>query len=264
MTDFLDQLGADLDAAYDRRKARRTLPALRAAAVLGILAAAVAGIALAGTDQRTAAPNEATVEQPRAHETLVTQSKGCAIGERPGYYVPGGPPNRPLALLGCARLPVSGERVEFSAETTSINGSDELCINLAFGDQWFVRTVCKLAPSAPRFSVRDAVAPADLRGLESSLEGYGYVIWGTLGDASDVTIRYDRGTAKAAVLDVPAELARRFGQEPFALFVAELPLSAGCAALTVEDGKSSAKVKPNPAACDPDPDNPYSQDAYRP
>ena len=40
----------------------------------------------------------------------------CEVGSRPDYYVPGDPP---VAILGCARLKVSGKPVELSTNGNS-------------------------------------------------------------------------------------------------------------------------------------------------
>jgi hypothetical protein len=79
------------------------------------------------------------------------------------------------------------------------------------------------------FAVRDARRP----------RGYGYVIWGTAGDARSVVARFDGGVARAARLVVPQELACDYGEGAFTLFVIELPPSAAGGRLTVEgDGRS--------------------------
>ena len=55
-----------------------------------------------------------------------------------------------------------------------------------------------------------------------------------------VTARFAGGTARAAVIEVPARLARSLGESPFSLFVMELPLSAACAPVTVAANGSDA------------------------
>jgi len=141
-----------------------------------------------------------------------TVSTRCAVGERPGYFVPG---DGPATVVGCARLGVSGKRIEFS-------GNDSACINPAYSGRgqrgFFIPAICELDPPLTRFAVRDARQPRQ--------GGYGYVIWGTAGTASEVTAHFEGGTARAAIIRVGAPLARRFGAPPFRLFVVELPPSA--------------------------------------
>jgi hypothetical protein len=78
---------------------------------------------------------------------------------------------------------------------------------------------------------------------------YGYVIWGTAGEARSVDVTFDGGIAHAAVLPVPGTLARDYGAPPFALFVAELPLSAACGPVSVEADGATARIEPKPRVC---------------
>jgi len=83
----------------------------------------------------------------RFKETRFTESTIaiCAVGERPDYFVPG-PPDEPLALLGCARLGVSGKTVEFSANLAHIDGVRQECINPAYSGRgrrgFYIPAIC--------------------------------------------------------------------------------------------------------------------------
>jgi hypothetical protein len=131
-------------------------------------------------------------------------SARCDVGGRPEYFVPGGD----AVLLGCARLGVSGKRVEFSTNRARIDGKSELCINPAYGRGRFIPSLCKIDPS--RFAVRDAGQP----------RGYRHVIWGT---APRETSRVTAGYTRAAI----------FRSARFAVFVVELPLAAASGPVTV-------------------------------
>ena len=245
MSDFLQQLGADLHHAAERRADRRRKTRLvRAAVAAGVVAAAVVvWILLPGswpTDQDRQAADEGESAPPPAATTTTTRAS-CDVGARPGYFVPG---DGPLALLGCARLPVNGQRVEFSANLSDIDGAKQLCINPAYGDGMFIPAICFLNPPVSEFAVRDASHP------RQGVKGYGYVIWGTAGSARSVDATFEGGIAHAAVLPVPETLARDYGATPFALFVAELPLSAACGPVSVEADGATERIEPKPQLCE--------------
>jgi len=173
------------------------------------------------------------VESPRSSERapqgrfVETTGANCAVGERPGYFVPG-----PAAtLLGCARLGVSGKRVEFSGNVAHIDGGRHACVNPAYSGRGqrglFIPSKCMFVPALSRFAVRDAAQP------RQGVRGYAYVIWGTAGASKDVVARFTGGTARAAVFRVGPTLARRFGESAFSLFVLELPLSAACGPVAI-------------------------------
>lgn len=168
----------------------------------------------------------------------------CAVGERPDYFVPG-PADSPLALLGCARLGVSGQRVEFSANLA--DGARRACINPAYSGRGqrglYIPAICALEPPLSRFAVRAAGRP------RQGVRGYAFVVWGTTGASTDVVARFTGGTARAAVFEVPADLARDFGESPFGLFVMELPLSAACDEVTVT-GDATERISPRPELCE--------------
>jgi len=164
----------------------------------------------------------------------------CPVGDRPGYFVPG-PDDGPLALLACARLGVSGKRVELSGNLARFAGESHLCVNQAFAGRrrrgFYIPAICKLHPPPQRFAVRDAGRP------RQGVTGYAFVIWGTApASTSKVVVRYNGGAARAALFKVESKLARRFGEEPFSLFVVELPLGLrGSASVLARDEQGAAR-----------------------
>lgn len=173
----------------------------------------------------------------------------CAVGERPEYFVPGSR-GGPLALLGCARLGVSGKRVEFSGNLAHIDGRRHVCVNPAYSGRgqrgMYIPALCMLPRALPRFAVRDASQP------RQGVRGYAYVIWGTTGASTAVVARFRGATVPATVMRVGPGLARRFGEPAFGLFVIELPLSAACGPVTVvADGPDATERLPRQAPlCD--------------
>ena len=184
-------------------------------------------------------------KQARLTKSVPTR---CDVGERPDYFVPG---DSRLALLGCARLGVSGKRVEFSGNLDRIDGEFHLCINPAYsgrGQRGFhIPAICKLDPPPSRFAIRDAGQPRD------GVRGYEFVVWGTAAaSTSDVVARFKSGRARAAVFKVQSKLARNFGESPFGLFVFELPLAAACGSVTVHGDRSDAteRIPPQHKLCE--------------
>jgi hypothetical protein len=222
---------------------------------LGFLGALALGVMLRGCagdgsprsgEARDGGPPPQRSNQIRLIESTLAP---CAVGERPDYFVPG-PADSPLALLGCARLGVSGKRVEFSGNLAHLDGERHVCVNPAYSGRGqrglYIPAICKLEPPLARFAVRDAAQP------RQGVRGYAYVIWGTAGASTDVVARFTGGTAQAAVFRVGPKLARNFGESPFGLFVIELPLSAACAAVTVA-GKgpdATERIAPEPKLCE--------------
>jgi hypothetical protein len=250
MSRFLQQLGADLDRAAERRvDRRRRIRLVRAGVAAGVVVAAAAlWILLPGSwptdqDRPAAGERESTNQQqaPPPAATTTTTRASCDVGARPGYFVPG---EGPLALVGCAQLPVSGQRVEFSANLSRLDGAEQLCINPAYGDGKFIPAICNLDPPVSEFAVRDATQP------RHAVNGYGYVIWGTAGTARSVDATFDGGKAEAVLLPVPEEVARDYGATPFALFVAELPLSAACGSVSVQADGATERIEPKPQVCE--------------
>ena len=158
-----------------------------------------------------------------------------ARGPATSSPAPGGPP----ALLGCARLGVSGRRVEFSGDRAVIDGVRHACINPAYSGRgqrgMFIPAICPAGPLS-RFAVRDAAQP------RQGVRGYALVIWGTAGASAEVTARFSGGTARALVIKVGPKLARPLGESPFSLFVVELPLSAACATVTVAANGATERI----------------------
>jgi hypothetical protein len=246
MTDFLQLIGTDLREAAERRASRRRRSmVVRASLVVCVLIAAVglwtfgAGM-LTSDDRQAAGERESTNRDQIAPAPLQTESASCEIGAKPEYFVPG---DDPLAVVGCARLPVSGQVVEFSANLSRIDGAEHLCVNPAYSNGRYIPAICKLDPPVSKFAVRAASQP------RHGANGYSYVVWGT-GLAESVVAKFDDGgVAHAARIVVPAEAARDYGVERFGLFVVELPLSAACAPVTIEADGVTASVEPEAAAC---------------
>ncbi len=156
----------------------------------------------------------------------------CAVGRPPAYFVPA-PAESPPLLLGCARLGVSGERVEFSAHRARIAGASHLCIDPAFSGRgrrgFFIPGRCSLRPPS-RFAVEGRPQPMPRPGVDD----YAFVIWGTAPTGTRrVVARFEGGAVRAAVFRVRSRLADRLRERPFTLWVLELPLKAACSAVTV-------------------------------
>lgn len=153
-------------------------------------------------------------DRDRLAETVPAR---CDVGGKPGYFVPS---TRPPVLIGCARLGVSGKRVEFSTDRTRIDGESHVCINPAyFGRTHFIPAGCLPRPSLSRFAIRDASQP------RQGVRGYEFVIWGTApAGTKTVVARAGAVVARAAVFGVPPGVTA----PSFAVFVFELPLSAPC------------------------------------
>jgi hypothetical protein len=210
----------------------------------------LSGCAGDGSPPSSETQDSGPTPQPSNQTRLIESTRArCAVGERPDYFVPG-PADSPLALLGCARLGVSGKRVEFSGNLAHIDGELHACVNPAYSGRGqrglYIPAICSLEPPLSRFAVRDAAQP------RQGVRGYAYVIWGTAGASTDVVARFTGGTAHAAVFRVGPELARNFGESPFSLFVMELPLSAACGSVTVAGERSDAteRIPPRTRLCE--------------
>lgn len=202
-------------------------------------------------ENESSAPRKAKAANTtgRSEGLIRSTAAPCNVGERPDYFVPG-PARSPLALLGCARLGVSGKPVEFSGNLARIDGEFHFCINPAYRRRaqrgFFIPGICKLDPRPSQFAVRYAAQP------RQGVRGYAFVIWGTAGaSTSDVVARFNEGRARGAVLKVRRKLARKFDEPPFSLFVLELPLRAACAPVTVSEGSSDAteRISSRPRLC---------------
>ena len=209
---------------------------------------------LGGCNQERSSPSSlkeasaAVGRNPAGPHPVGTRSIACAVGAHPGYFVPGSS-DAPPTLLGCARLGVSGKRVEFSANLARIGHRRHACVNPAYEERGrrgvYIPAICKLTPALARFAVRDAARP------QQGVRGYAYVIWGTAGTATEVTARFSGGTARATMIEVSPRLARRIRELPFRLFVMELPLTATCDPITIFGQRPDAieTVPPHAALC---------------
>ena len=199
-------------------------------------------VVLGGCGEETGAPAQGSGSAGSPESVRVS----CAVGERPGYFVPA---SSPPALLGCARLGVSGKRVEFSGSLERMDGDAHLCIHPAYSGRgsrgFFIPAICKLPPPLARFAVRDSGQP------RQGVRGYELVIWGTApAGTRKVVARSSSRRAEAATFPVPSRRAPwDFGEPPFRLFVLELPLAAACDAVTVTAGRASDRVAPRAGLC---------------
>ena len=164
--------------------------------------------------------------QPLRHDrdrVTETMPARCDVGGRPGYFVPS---TSPPVLIGCARLGVSGKRVEFSTDRVRIGGEPHVCINPAYGGRRgrFIPAACPRRPPPSRFRIHDASQP------RQGVRGYAFVIWGTApAGTKTVVARSGSVVARAAVFAVPPGVTG----PSFGVFVFELPLSAPCEELTL-------------------------------
>jgi hypothetical protein len=185
---------------------------------------------------------------PRSDRIRPIESKlaSCSVGEPPDYFVPG---NGRVALLGCGRLGVSGKRIEFSANLARIDHESHLCINPAYSGRgrrgFYIPALCKLSPPPQRFAVHDVSRP------RPGVSGYELVIWGTAeASTSRVEARFKGGVSRAVVFKVQSAHSREFGEDPFTLFVLEVPLRAECLPVTLErDRSDSIRLPPRPDRC---------------
>ncbi len=162
----------------------------------------------------------------RLSETVAAH---CDVGDRPGYFVPSG---SPPVLIGCARLGVSGKRVEFSTHPDRIDGEPYVCINPTYGPRGrFIPAICTRHPPPSNFRVHDSSQP------RQGVRGYAFVIWGTAPAGTDrVVARAGSARARAVLFTVP----RSPTGPPFGVFVLELPLSAACEEITVVATRAGA------------------------
>ena len=216
---------------------------------LVVLGAVVVGVCAAAADSRDSDGGSTRTGATTRAEALDSVPIRCVVGERPDYFVPA---DSPPALLGCARLGVSGKRVDFSGSLSRIDGEYYLCIDPAYSGRgrrgFFIPGLCNLDPRPSRFAIRDAGQP------HQGVRGYRYVVWGTAPRATrGVLARFGSVTADAAVFKVPSRRAPwTFGESPFALFVVEFPLAAACGSVTlVREGSGATKrVRPQGKLCE--------------
>jgi len=168
-----------------------------------------------------------------AGPTVRTQP--CDEGGRPGYFVPGGD----VAIVGCARLGVSGKPVEFSVGRERIGGEAQVCLNAAYRGRGqmgiYIPSVCR-SPSALReLTVFRVEVP------RQAVRGYRLVIWGTVPrSARGVVARHRGGRTTGAVL--------RANRGSFSAFVVELPVRAACHPIELRTTGSSAPARERLAA----------------
>ena len=160
---------------------------------------------------------------PEERPVAATTPARCDVGGKPGYFVPA---SSPPVLIGCARLGVSGKRVELSGSRGRIDGEPHTCVDPAYGRRGrFIPGIC--VPDPARFAIRDASRP------RQGVRGYAFVVWGTAPASTvSVTARSGAATARAAVFAT--------GDPPFAVFVVELPMPSGCGRITVVAQGSAA------------------------
>ena len=174
------------------------------------------------------------------------------MGERPDYFVPGPGPDDPLAIIGCARLGVSGRPVEFSAAAERIGRRPALCVNPAYRGRGqlgvYIPAHCPGNPVGRRLWVLDMGIPSQ------AVSGYRLVIWGKAPlTTRHVVARHRSGETAAAVFTVGPELARAVGAaRPFSVFVVELDPEAACETILVRGdgpGAETDRIPPRPKLC---------------
>jgi hypothetical protein len=166
-------------------------------------------------------------ERPVAGRQSATVPARCDVGGKPGYFVPA---SSPPVLIGCARLGVSGKRVELSTSPVRIDGEPHTCVDPAYGRGRFIPGIC--VPDPSRLEIRDASRP------RQAVRGHAFVVWGTAPASTiSVTARSGGATARAAVFEASPV---RAGEPPFSVFVLELPVPAECGRITVVAQGSAA------------------------
>lgn len=186
-------------------------------------------LATAGCDSRDVQPTADGTKVGRPEPIVSTEAVGrCDIGGRPDYFVPGGN-DGPFAIVGCARLGVSGKPVEFSADYERIAQQDAVCLDPAFRGRGqmgiYIPATCPADSMLSRFRILDAQVPSQ------AVRDYEFVIWGTAKPATrGVVATFEGGRASGAVFNVGQALAIRVGaSRPFSVFIVELPIAARCA-----------------------------------
>ena len=196
-------------------------------------------LALAGCESPEAEPTTErdTVDRPRPLAATKAVER-CNVGGRPDYFVPGGN-DGPFAIVGCARLGVSGKPVEFSADYERIAQQDVVCLDPAFRGRGqmgvYIPATCPADSTLRRFRILDAEVP------RQAVRDYEFVIWRTAKPATrGVVATFEGGRASGAVFNVDQALASRVGaSRPFSVFVVELPIAAKCASTELRARSSS-------------------------
>ena len=181
-----------------------------------------------------------------------THETGCDVGGSPDYFVPGGD-DGPFAIIGCARLGVSGKPVEFSADFERIGGEDHVCIDPAYRGRGqmgiYIPAICLRDPISRALAVVDVAVP------RQGVRGYQLVIWGTADPATRrVVARYAGEETQAAVFTLDRALARSVGAtKAFTVFVVELHREAACQRVRIQgDGgasPSTSRTERRPKIC---------------
>src|SRR5215207_8435765 len=112
-----------------------------------------------------------------ARAAEATSQTRCEVGERPNYFVPGGN-DGPFAIIGCARLGVSGKAVEFSADDERIGRKDHVCLDPAYRGRGelgnYIPAVCVRDPVSRKPEVISVEIP------RQAVRGYQLVMWGSV------------------------------------------------------------------------------------
>jgi len=164
------------------------------------------------------------------------------VGERPNYFVPGGN-DGPFAIIGCARLGVSGKAVEFSADDERIGRKDHVCLDPAYRGRGelgnYIPAVCVRDPVSRKPEVISVEIP------RQAVRGYQLVMWGSVAPSTrQVVARYQGEETSAAVFPVMPSLARAVGAtRPFSVFVVEFYPEAACSRVRIRsDGASPPRT----------------------
>ena len=195
---------------------------------------------------RAPAPHPGRAAEPALPERGQVARARCETGAPPGYYVPHREDLGPVARVICARLPVSGESLEFSLTRARISGEIHPCLHAAYDEGEHISTTC----------ARESLSHYAVRGVGEARRSWGdyaYVLWGTAGrPVSAVQLRYAGGFASATVFRVDQDLADSFGVRRLDIWVAELPLAAACGPVVLNPyyGEPSQTLLPRPAKCE--------------
>lgn len=208
----------------------RPLPVL-SLILLGVFATASGCVR--SDDEVATSPDRDPQVAPRksASDSLTPPAKmgaepiACRVGSKPSYFVPGGENG---AIIGCARLAVSGRTVRFSADPEGIGRDAYVCLNPAYRGRgnpgFYIPAICARNPVPRGFQILAARVP------RQGIRGYERVLWGFAPrDARQVVVRTGEVRDSAALLRVPGALGRRVGAPgAFTVFVAEVPRSFDC------------------------------------
>jgi hypothetical protein len=164
----------------------------------------------------------------------------CQVGEKPGYFVPA---SRPVELIGCVQLGVSGKRAELSVEEPK-PGREGVCVNPAYGfpneSGLFIPGLC--------FKPRGRLFPFDNIVPSQGVSGYGYVVTGEAPPEQAVAAESALGQAEAAAFVIPGRLAHG---TPRGYFILELPREAACEEIILRDESGGEeRIPPRNNVCE--------------